>query len=324
MAHWPAHGRAATIVVIGAGAVGGYYGARLIRAGHDVHFLLRSDYQIVKREGLLIRSRDGDFHLGPSQVHVYDDPNALPPADLVIVALKTTYNHLLEPLIRPVVKQDTAILTLQNGLGNEERLADLFGPHRIFGGVAFVCINRVAPGVIQHIDHGLIQLGEFEGCPGDRARAIARMFRGSGVACDVLDDLRSGRWGKLVWNIPFNGLGAVLDLSTDRLIENESGVQIVRTLMQEVIAAAEAVGAKMPADAIERQLRNTRTMGAYRSSMQTDRQQGRPLEVEAIIGEPLRQARSAGVPTPMLEMLYHLTRLVDGQKTPALHELTAS
>lgn len=299
------------IAIVGAGAVGGYYGARLAQHGHDVHFLLRSDYEPVRKNGLEVRSVAGDFRLAPGKVRVYDQPGGMPPADLVIVTLKTTSNDRYEPLIRPLLKEGTAILTLQNGLGNEDRLAELFGAGRVLGGMAFVCINRISPGVIHHMDHGVIRLGEFNGGPSSRAAGIAELFRSSNVPCEVLDDLRLGRWSKLVWNIPFNGLGAVLDLTTDRLIDNEAGLRAVSDVMREVIAAAEALGLPMPADMIDRQVRHTRTMGPYRSSMQIDRQEGRALEVESILGEPLRQARRAGVKTPKLEMLYDLAVLVD-------------
>jgi len=299
------------IAVVGTGAVGGYYGARLAQHGHDVHFLLRSDYETVKRRGLNVRSCHGDFRLSPDQIQVYNDPHKMPVADLVLVTLKSTANDQFQPLIGPLLKEDTAILTIQNGLGNEDRLAELFGASRILGGMAFVCINREAPGVIHHIDHGLIRLGEFKGGPSDRANRIANLFSSSTVQCEVLEDLRFGRWSKLIWNIPFNGFGAVLDLTTDRLIDNEAGIELLTGIMREVAEAAEALGLKMPADIIDQQIRRTRTMGAYRSSMQVDRQEGRALEVESIFGEPLRQANRAGVKTPKLEMLYRLVQLVD-------------
>jgi 2-dehydropantoate 2-reductase len=299
------------IAVIGTGAVGGYYGARLAQYGHSVHFLLRSDYEAVRRDGLKVQSFAGDFQLPPHQLHVYNDPRQMPKVDLVLVALKTTANDQFDALIRPLLKDDTAILTIQNGLGNEDRLAELFGAQRILGGMAFVCINRSAPGVIHHIDHGMIRLGEFNGGPSERARKIAETFKASNVPCEVLDDLRFGRWSKLVWNVPFNGLGAVLDLTTDRLLDNDHGMRLLTQIMSEVIATAEALGVRMPPDIIDVQMRHTRTMGAYRSSMQIDRQEGRPLEVESILGEPLRRARRAGVSAPNVAMLYEMARLVD-------------
>lgn len=305
------------IAIIGAGAVGGYYGARLAQHGHDVHFLLRGDYDSVKRSGWVVQSIAGDFRVVPGETHVYDDSRRMPAADLVIVTLKTTSNGQYEPLIRPLLKDSTAILTLQNGLGNEDRLASLFGAERVLGGIAFVCINRTGPGKIHHIDHGKIQLGEFRGGAGARAQAIARLFDDSKVPCDVLDNVIAGRWTKLVWNVPFSGLGAVLDLTTDQLLASDAGVQLVSALIEEVVAAARALGYQMPDDLVEVNLARTRTMGAYQSSMQVDRREGRAMEIESILGEPLRQARGAGLATPKLEMLYELARVVDSSSRGA-------
>lgn len=300
------------IAIVGAGAVGGYYGARLAQHGHDVHFLLRGDYDAVRTRGWTVQSCDGDFALPPEQVRVYDDPRRMPRADLVIVTLKSTANDQFERLIPPLLGDGTMILTLQNGLGNEERLAELFGAGRVLGGMAFVCINREPGGVVRHTDHGIIRLGDFTP-PGrsERAVRIAGMFNASRVKCEVLDDLRWGRWQKLTWNVPFNGLGATFDLSTDRLIGSDEGRRLVADLIREVIAAARGDGVELPESLVDTQVDNTTTMGPYRSSMQVDRQEGRPMEVEAILGEPLRRAQARGVPVPILESLYRAARVVD-------------
>jgi 2-dehydropantoate 2-reductase len=297
------------IAVIGAGALGGYYGARLAQSGHDVHLHMRSDCQAVRKNGMRIQSVDGDFALAPAQVHVYDDPARMPAADLVLVTLKTTANDRLGELVAPVLKADSAILTLQNGLGNEERLAELFGSERVMGGIAFACINRTGPGQIAHLDHGLIRLGEYQRPPSERAQWVAELFNRSNVPCGVLDNLAAGRWEKLVWNVPFNGLGALLDYSTDLLLQRAS--ELVRQLMREVIDAAAALEIDFDPALIEEKMRQTLSMGAYKSSMQIDRQMHRPMEIEAIIGKPLAEAARRGVATPALEMLYHLLRAIN-------------
>ncbi|QOV87736.1 2-dehydropantoate 2-reductase [Humisphaera borealis] len=306
------------IAIVGVGAVGGYYGAKLIRAGHDVHLLLRSDYQAVRAGGIRVQSEiEQGFSIPPDQLKIYRDPGDLPKPDLVLIALKATGNGAYESLIGPMLKDDTILLTIQNGLGNEDQLADLFGEERVVGGMAFVCIHRTAPGVIHHIDHGFVKVGDYirpgrpSAQPVPRVEQIADLFRSSGVRCDVLDDLRRGRWEKLVWNIPFNGLGAVLDLATDRLLSTDAGMTLVRQLMQEAIAIAAAEGVSLPADTIERQVTHTATMGAYLSSMQVDRRAGRALEIEAILGEPLRRAQLLNIATPALATIYQMARLID-------------
>ncbi|HEX8910942.1 MAG TPA: 2-dehydropantoate 2-reductase [Humisphaera sp.] len=305
------------VAVVGAGALGGFYGARLARAGHDVHFLARSDYDAMRSRGLSVRSFEGDFDVPAGSFGVHRDPRDVPAPDLVLVALKATGNAAYEPLVGPMLAAGTTILTLQNGLGNEDELARLFGADRVTGGMAFVCINRTGPGKIHHIDHGFLKIGEYQ-APGapppgstPRVERVAALFRGAGIKVDVLPDLRRGRWEKLTWNVPFNGLGAALDLTTDRLLGGEAGMGLLTRIMREVIATAAAEGIALPADLIDRQVTHTKTMGAYRSSMQVDRQAGRPLEVEAILGEPLRRARQLGVPTPTLEVLYEMVRSVD-------------
>jgi 2-dehydropantoate 2-reductase len=299
------------IAVIGAGAVGGYYGARLIQHGHRVHLLTRGDCAHIRESGMRIHSRDGDFSLSPQQVNVYDDPRDMPQADLVIVALKTTANAYLRQLVGPVLKEQSTILTLQNGLGNEELLGELFGPQRVVGGIAFVCLNRTGPGEISHTDHGMIRVGEPSGGPTERLRKIAALFSNSGAPCQVLENLVLGRWDKLIWNIPFNGLGATLDMTTDKLIGSEAGQRLVRKLMEEVIAACRPLGIGFDLSVIEQKISHTRTMGPYKTSMQIDRQMGRPMEVEAIIGQPLRKAQANSVTTPHIEVLYDTLKLVD-------------
>ena len=296
-----------SIAIIGAGALGGYYGGRLAQHGHDVYLLLRSDYQHVRENGLRVRSVSGDFSLRPEQLHVYDDPAAMPKADLVIVTLKSIENQEFERLITPLLNERTAILTLQNGLGNEDDLARLFGAERVLGGIAFVCINRVGPGSLHHSEAGYIRLGEFAGESGRSARAerIAEMFNASNVKAHVIDGpVRGARWAKLVWNIPFNGLGALLDATTDQLLASDEGTELVRAIMLETIAAATADGIVLPREMAEQQITATRGMGAYRTSTQIDRQMGKPMELEAIFGRPLAVARRGNVPAPLLQFLH--------------------
>ena len=307
----PAH--PPVVAIVGAGAVGGYYGARLAEHGHDVHFLLRSDYETVKSKGWSVKSIAGDFDLRPDRFHSYDDPRKMPAADLIVVTLKSTSSDQFDPLIRPLLKSDSVILTLQNGLGNEERIAELFGPERLIGGLAYVCTTRVAPGQIHHTFNGKIQLGELTGTPSDRARDNAKLFESSNVTAEVLSNFRWGKWRKLVWNVPFGGLGAAARSPHRRAAGGSQRCAISTRLMQEVIDAAGALGHQMAPDLIKQMIPYTLEMGHYRSSMQVDRNENRPMEVEAILGEPLRQARQAGVEAPRLASLYELLSILDSR-----------
>ena len=294
--------RSSRIAIIGAGAIGLYYGGRLAQHGVDVHFLLRRDYELLRQRGLTVESWQGDFHIPPAQLNVYNDIRQMPPADLVIVTLKTTSNEFAMTLSPPVLHESTSILTLQNGLGIEDDLAARFGAHRILGGIAFIACNRTEDGVVKHLREGFVRVGSFDPVDRERPAAIAKLFKDSGIDCTVLDNLRRGRWEKLVWNIPFNGLGALLNLTTDELLRSHR--DRVEALMHEVIQIAESEGLSFPADLITRLIRLTEPLGPYKTSMQIDREQGRPLEIESIIGRPLKVAIERKVQRPVLKNLH--------------------
>ena len=307
-----------TIAIVGSGAIGGYYGARLAQHGADVYFLLRSDFETVTRHGWTIKSVSGDFHLPLDRFHARTDPRKFPPIDLVVLTLKSTIAGQYESLITPLLGPDTAILTLQNGLGNEEVLAGKFGSHRIIGGLAWICSTRTAPGVIDHTFGGRIQISDYVGGATDRAKAVADLFNRSNVEAEVLADVRTGKWRKLGWNVAFSGLGSLLDLPTDRILCTEPGVQFVSALVREIIAIAGAQGISIPDSFADEIVPFTRKMGAYRTSMQIDRQLGRPMELEAIFAAPLRYARPLNVSCPRLSTLYELLQILDTQHS-SLH-----
>ncbi len=293
------------IAVIGSGAVGCYYGAKLANMGRDVHFLMRSDLEHVRKRGLQIKSKQGDFHL--QGVQAYGSTEEIGPCDLVIIAMKATSNAALDALIPPLLKDGTMLLTLQNGLGNEEDLAERFGAERVLGGLCFVCLNRTAPGVVEHYAQGQIAIGEFGRYPAPRTHDIAWEFKRCGVVCRVVESLERETWRKLVWNVPFNGLAIVGGgIDTEQILASEPLAHTARELMLEVIGAAKALGHDLPVSMVDDQIKKTRTMGAYKPSSVLDYLDGLAVEVEAIWGAPYRRAFNAGAPVGRLETLYHL------------------
>ena len=297
---FPAHPR---IAIIGSGAVGCYYGGRLAQHGNNVHFLMRSDYEQVKQHGLRILSPLGDFDL--RQVNCHHSTAEIGLCDLVIIAMKATANEALLELLPPLLKEKTMILTLQNGLGSDDFLARHFGSERVLGGLCFVCINRIAPGVIHHIAQGQIALGEHSGGPQARTEAMAAEFRRCGIECRVEPSLTTARWKKLVWNIPFNGLSiAAGGKDTAAILADPVFEQRVRDLMREIIETAGRLGHAIPLSLIDDMIERTRTMSAYKPSSLIDFLAGSEVELEAIWGEPVHLAKAAGIEMPQVERLY--------------------
>jgi len=319
-----------TYAILGTGALGGFYGARLQQAGSEVHFLLRSDYEQVQQHGLILESPDGNFTL--PHVHAYRQASDMPACDVAIVALKTTQNHCLPELLPPVLKENGVALVLQNGLGIEVDVAEIVGSDRVMGGLCFLCSNKVAPGHIRHLDYKQITLGDygvdrFRGetyapCGvTERMQQIASDFEQAGIPIDRAEDLFIARWKKLVWNIPFNGLSVVLDATTQQMMADVQIRALAEQLMQEVVAGAaacvEAIDPgstrAVPPTFIPTMLDYTAKMTPYRTSMKIDYDDRRPLEIEAIFGNPLRMAKQAGAELPRIEMLYQQLKFLDAK-----------
>ncbi len=302
-----------------------------------MHFLLRSDFEAVRSGGVRIRSVDGDFQAHPTAAR---SPEEIGLCDLVIVALKSTANHRLGELLSPLVGQHTALLTLQNGLGNEIALATVYPDRPILGGMCFVCLNRIEPGVIHHIAHGKIVMGRHGSTPEELTEAVAALIRSSGILVDVSPDLERAQWEKLVWNIPFNGLGvagaAGLEatlagelkadqpigscLATDALLDGGPWEQLVTELMGEVIAAGLALGHDLSPDIGEHQRNRTRVMKAYLASTPIDFERGLPLELDALFRLPLGQAQATGVETPRLAALSDLLAQLDDRRKASVSD----
>ncbi len=319
------------LAVVGCGALGSYYGARILRAGEEVAFVLRSDFEIVRRSGLWVRSAEESFHVRPRCAL---DGKEIGHCDLVLIGLKTTANDQFAKLLSPLVGPDTVLLTLQNGLGNEDQLAALFGGANVLGGLCFVCLNRVEPGVVEHHGFGKVILGEHQGKPRQRTHDVCELFRRAGVDCEVTPELERAHWEKLVWNIPFNGLGVAasagmpaLDMAngpagepaggvvpTDQLLSDPDWRHLVQELMAEIIGTARGLGFTIPFEFAERLIERTQQMGSYKASTLIDFERGQPMELESLFLRPLAAAKRSGVAVPRLEALCRvLTQLDPGR-----------
>jgi 2-dehydropantoate 2-reductase len=305
-----------TYAIIGTGAIGGFYGARLVRAGFDVHFLARGDYNHIRDHGLVIDSKDGNFAL--PRVNVYNSAADMPACDVVAVALKATANHILPDVLPAVVKNNGAVLVMQNGFGYEEDVAAIVGPDRVLGVLCFICSNKTGPGHIRHLDFGHITVAQYtnSGAPSGITplmQDIAGDFTKAGITVRTAPDLATARWKKLVWNMPYSGLSVVLSALTDTLNKNSYSRGLVESIMREVCAAAAACGHPIEEEYIREMLEYTDAMTPYRTSMKIDFDEKRPMEVEAIFGNPLRAAKKAGIKVPLMEMLYRELKFMDDE-----------
>lgn len=293
-----------SIAIIGTGAVGGYYGSLLQKSGQEVHFLARSDYSHIISNGLRVYSPKGNIIL--PHINVYSHAEEMPPCDILIVSLKTTANAALKTILPLLAKDTSTIITLQNGLSPERDITDILPHANVLGGLCFLCANKVEPGIIQHIDYGLITLGAFQhrGITPTLQEA-GQLLTSAGIDCQLMEDLTEARWKKLVWNIPFNGLSVVENCLTDTLIQHPEKRKRCIQLMKEVITAARAVsGLNISPKFIEKMITNTEKMQPYAPSMKLDFMHGRPMEIESIYAAPLRAAASSGISMPETTMLY--------------------
>lgn len=303
--------------VIGTGAIGGYYGAQLAAAGHEVHFVARSDLDALRSGGLRVESPDGDLHLADVSVHGSSD--AVPPVDVVLLTTKTSAGDPGTALVAPFAATGSTVVLMQNGLGVEERLVAALPGTTVLGGMCFMCSNRVAPGHIRHLDYGAVTIGEHtdDAVAGAGVTAAVAAFAddltAAGVEAHPIANLAAGRWRKLVWNISFNGLSVVLDAGTDELMGDPATRSLVTELMREVIGAAGACGHPIDDSFVDQMVAMTDAMTPYKTSMKLDAEAGRPLEIDTIYQAPVDQARAAGYRMARTEAVLAQLRFLDAR-----------
>lgn len=301
----------ARVLVVGAGAIGSFYGGKLARAGADVSVVCRSDYEVVIAKGFKVKSVMGDFDFMPSRVlksaaEYEDEP------DYIIVSLKVLPEVNTVELIRPAVYRDTAIVLLQNGIDIEKPVAEAFPRNELISGLAFVCVNRVGPGEVEHLDYGRVVLGMYPTGVSRKTKALAELFNRSGIPCKVHDDIVKARWQKLIWNAPFNPISVLGGgISTEEMLDQEETALLARRVMEEVRAVAASEGHVLDESVVDQNINDTVKMKPYKTSMLLDYEAKRPMEVEAILGNALRIARKNGVFVCHMQTLYALLKSVD-------------
>ena len=297
------------------GAIGGYYGGRLAHAGLDVHFLSHSDYAYVVEHGLQVDSCEGSFYL--PHIHAYHSSEDMPQSDVVVVGLKSVNNHLLPELLAPIIKEDTVVVLIQNGIGLEADLQAQFPQLHIVAGLAFICSSKIQPGHVVHECYGSINLGNYS-CPQERFAEILADFRKAGIqAAEV--PYAEARWRKAVWNMPFNGMTVALNTSTDRLLKNPATRQLIYDQMMEVVGAANALGIHaLTKEFADKMMQMTDEMVPYSPSMKLDFDFHRPMEVYYLYTRPIMEARKAGFDMPKLAMLEAELKFIDTLRSGAV------
>ena len=287
--------------IIGTGAVGGFYGGKLANAGKDVHFLLHSDYEYVKKNGLQIDSCDGSFHIAAP--NVYNNTLDMPKADIVIVALKTIRNHLLNQLLPPLLHKETLVLLIQNGIGPEPELQKHFPDLYLAAGLAFICSAKTEPGRVNHQCYGSINIGNYS-CKNETLfKTMIADFIEAGIKTAEIE-YNEARWKKAVWNMPFNGMTVVMNAQTNELLAHPATMQLIRRQMLEVIGAAKALGVKNIDESFaDKMIENTLNMTPYSPSMKLDYDFHRPMEIEYLYSNAIAEAHRIGYSMPCLEML---------------------
>lgn len=302
-----------TYAVVGTGAIGGYYGAKLARAGQEVHFLLHSDYEYVRENGLRVSSCDGDFCL--PAVSAYASAQDMPKADVVLVALKSTNQHLLGTLLPPLLHPATLVILIQNGIGLEADVQTWFPAQPLAAGLAFICSAKTEPGHIRHQCYGSINLGNYSCADASLFQTVLSDFCAAGIDAHEVPYLEA-RWRKAVWNMPFNGMTVALHTQTDALLQNPATRELIYEQMMEVIGAAHALGI----DALDerfaqKMMQMTDEMVPYSPSMRLDFDFHRPMEIHYLYTRPIAEARAAGFQMPRLEMLERELLFIDAQNT---------
>ncbi len=297
--------------IIGSGAIGGYCGGKLAKAGKDVHFLFHSDYEFVKSNGLQIDSVDGDFHL--PKVNAYRNTKEMPKCDIVLVCLKSTNNGLLKEMLSPLLHKDTIVILIQNGIGLESDLQKVFPDLNLVGGLAFICASKNEPGHIIHQSLGKINLGTYSCSDISILEEAIKDLNESGIDTKLVD-YEEARWKKAVWNIPFNGMTVVLNTTTDKLMANSNTKKLIYEMMIEVIEAAQHAGVKnIDSSFADKTIDMTNAMPPYSPSMKLDYDFKRPMEIKYLYSRSIEEAKKNGYNMVKAAMLEKQLQFIESQ-----------
>ena len=292
------------ILMFGGGAIAALYGGILSQSGQNVSVVCRSNLQAVNDAGYHIKSVLGDFSFKPEYVLSSSDTSPKH-WDYVVVCLKACSDLNVESLIAPFISDNTTIVLLQNGLHIEEPVYHAFPNHILLSALAFVCVNQTSPGYIHHLDYGMLQVAEYPAPSSPVLTDFVSLFSSSKIKCKAIDNVKSARWEKLIWNAAFNPISILAGgITTLDILSNPFLKAWVRDVMSEVYHLASLDGVCLPEDIIELKISQTENMAPYKTSMLLDFEAKRPLEADAILGNAISFARSKNVSVPAISYLY--------------------
>jgi 2-dehydropantoate 2-reductase len=293
------------VVIMGAGGTGGYFGGLLARAGEHVTFIARGNHLTALREhGLTVKSKlAGDFSL---PVEATDDPSGLAPADLLLFSVKTYDTEAAAERIRPLIGPDTLLLSVQNGVDNEDRIAGIVGRRSVLGAVAYIVSSIESPGVIsQTAGPGKIVFGELDGQRGPRTERLLEAFERAGIAAEISPDVRVAIWEKFLFICAYSGITALTRLPIGPILDCPESRDLFTGMVQEVAGVARASGINLPADCVDKAVATAVGMGpGGRSSLYFDLAAGHQMELDALNGVIVRLGQEHGVPTPLNFAVY--------------------
>ena len=300
------------IMIVGAGSVGGFFGACLAKNNPNVSFLLRPrTLDAVRQRGLTIRSAGGSFTVRPPAA---SDPRELAPPDLVILGVKAYDIDEVLTQLAPVLTHRTVILTLQNGIDTEDRIIAKLERDCVVGGVAFIYSKIAEPGVIDHYKKGAIAIGEFMGHESERLLAIQRIFSAAGIPCQLSKDIRRAKWEKMCWNCVFNPVTVVIDDQVAKALDHPEMINVIRQIVGEVAAVSAALKVPLAPDMADKVVKWTQEIRDIHTSMYDDWKAGRPTEIDSLNGFIVNKGQELGIPTPVNEALTAMIKVISSKE----------
>ena len=302
------------IVVLGSGGIGGYYGARLARGGHDVVFVARGAHlEAMQQRGLTVRTPEGEFTIPVTAVA---DTKSLGRADLILFCVKSYDSESAAQALAPLMARDTTVVTFQNGVDNVDTIASVVGAEAVLAGAVYIALQLVGAGaVLRTGGEGKVVFGELSGAVTERVGRIASAFRESGVAHQVSADINRVLWEKFLFITGVGGLTALARSGIGPLLAGVEGRALLAASCAEIAAVAGAAGIALGADAVDRAVQQAATLPPqWRSSMARDLEDGRRLEVDALSGAVVRRGLKLGVPTPIHRTIAACLSVANGEK----------